>query len=204
MATKGRGGGGERQGRLTPNSSGLRGQPTSLPTERDSWILPASGPRLGSSARPERGQGTVSWRTCLAFPSAHSDLGRFSLLSVPLGENYGRLAPRSGRDKLNFRGRGPTLCSTDPTRGPLPPHSRLCVPPIGAIMTYPPPPHLFAFRKVTLQGRTEAKPNAAPLPHPPLHTPKLTPRDGSTKRMRRSNWEQRNYSWAPQNLLITS
>lgn len=106
-----RGGGGKRQEGLTLNSSGLRGHATSLPAELDSWILPASGPRLGGSARPERGQGTVSWRTCLAFPSVHSYLGCPFLLCVPLGENYGCLAPHSGRDQMNFKGQGPHILS---------------------------------------------------------------------------------------------
>lgn len=84
--------------------------------KRSSWILPAPDPALGGSALPEPGLGTVSWRTCLAFSSAHSYPGRFSFPFVPLwglgvGEAYsGRLAPHSGRDKLNFKGRGLTFC----------------------------------------------------------------------------------------------
>lgn len=95
---------------LALNSRGLKGHPTSLPAGRASWVLPASGPRLRGSARLERGQGTVSWRTCLAFSSVHFYLGRFSLPCVLLGENSACLAPHSGRDWLNFKGPGPTFC----------------------------------------------------------------------------------------------
>lgn len=56
--------------------------------KRCSWVLPAPGPRLGGSALPEPGQGALSWRTCLAFSSAHSSprRSRFFPLRAPAGD----------------------------------------------------------------------------------------------------------------------
>lgn len=117
---------------MTLNSSRPRGHSTCLPAERDSWILPAPGPRLCGSALPERGQGTVSRRTCLAFFLSTLILVAFLSSARPWEGHHGCLAAHSGRGELTLKDRGPTFCLLDrshPRTTPSP-HSRLSVPPI--------------------------------------------------------------------------
>lgn len=108
---------------LTLNSSRLRGHRTCLVAERGSWILPAPGPRLGGSALPERGHETVWWRTCLAFPAVHGYPGCYPLFYVTLGEALRMPCSSLRKRRVELQGTGAPhfVCSTDPTRGPLPP-----------------------------------------------------------------------------------
>lgn len=170
-------------------------------------ILPAPGPRPGGSALPERGRGTVSWKTCLAFSSVRSYPGHFSLLCVPLGEALRMpcLSLRKRQVELQGTGAPHFVCSTDPTSL----HSRLWVPPIRTLndrsSTTPP-----LCIQISYSSGAEGKPNGLRVP-PPMPTPKLTPRDGSTKRTRPerlgcgrpSNWEQRSNLSALPNLITS-
>lgn len=190
---------------LTLNSSGPRGHATCSAAKRSSCILPAPGPRPGGSALPERGRGTVSWKTCLAFSSVRSYPGHFSLLCVPLGEALRMpcLSLRKRQVELQGTGAPHFVCSTDPTSL----HSRLWVPPIRTLndrsSTTPP-----LCIQISYSSGAEGKPSGLRVP-PPMPTPKLTPRDGSTKRTRPerlgcgrpSNWEQRSNLSALPNLI---
>ena len=98
-------GGGGGTGRIDPES---------IRTERSSdlsggRILPAPGPGLGGSALPEPGQGTVSWRACLAFSSVHS-WSVFSPLRAPGRGTTDSLLLAQEETSCPSRDRGPTFC----------------------------------------------------------------------------------------------
>ena len=99
---RGRGGG---TGRIDPES--IRNERASdLSGGR---ILPAPGPGLGGSALPEPGQGTVSWRACLAFSSVHS-WSLFSPLRAPGRGTTDSFLLAQEETSCPSRDRGPTFC----------------------------------------------------------------------------------------------
>lgn len=155
----------------TPNSSALRGHPTCLRASaiRGSYLLRGSG--WAVALFPSQGWGLFPGAHDSLFPLPTLNLVAFLSPLCPLGVGGNVLRTtcsslRKRQVELQGTEAPHFVCSTDPTRGPLPPFTAVSGShPYEPLRTDPPQPHLFCIQRSYSSGAEgEAKQTAGSPP----------------------------------------
>lgn len=177
---------------LTLNSSGLRGHPTCLSAERavgGSYLLRGPGSAVALVRR--EGRGLFHVEHVSPFPLSTLILVAFLSPTCASEKHYRCLVPQSGRDKLNFKGPGAPhfVCSTDPTRGPLPPFTPVPGPhPLRTLNNRSPATPPLCIQK-SYSSWADTKPSECWFPHPhPPHTSNFYPMMAARKGRDQKVW----------------